>query len=100
MIVNRETQETVAEVPQGHRDDLLFLAVLERSGAVEPMGMVADRATVTEADLVEDLGRLLREGLVAVVVDDADDDPIPRFQVTPRGQQECQHEGVTGEVTS
>lgn len=60
--------------------------------------MVTDRATVTEADLVEDLGRLLREGLVAVVVDDEDADLIPRFAVTARGREACQHDGVTGEV--
>lgn len=46
---------------------------------------------MTEDDLADDLGRLLREGLVAVVVDVADEDLIPRFEVTPRGQVERRH---------
>lgn len=45
---------------------------------------------MTEDDLVDDLSRLLREGLVAVQVDDADDDQIPRFRVTARGREICQ----------
>jgi len=34
-------------------------------------------------DLLADLNRLLREGLAAV--DWSEDDPAPRFQITPRG---------------
>lgn len=76
------------------------------------MRMVADTATedpveqadrvvdvdITEDDLVADLGRLLREGLVAVVVEEADEDLIPRFRVTARGLEAC-HTPVTGPVT-
>jgi len=47
---------------------------------------------MTEEDLVNDLGRLLREGLVAVEVDDADEDLVPRFRVTARGQNVCEQD--------
>jgi hypothetical protein len=43
---------------------------------------------MTETELVEDLSRLLREGLVVVDVDAPDDDAWPvRFQVTARGRE-------------
>jgi len=36
-------------------------------------------------DLLADLNRLLRDGLAAV--EWAEDDPMPRFSITPRGRQ-------------
>jgi len=47
---------------------------------------------MTEDDLVNDLGRLLREGLVMVVVDEADEDLVPRFRVTARGHDVCEQD--------
>jgi len=41
---------------------------------------------MTETELVEDLSRLLREGLVAVDAPDDDEWPV-RFQVTARGRE-------------
>jgi hypothetical protein len=38
---------------------------------------------MNEVELLDDLCRLLREGLVELHVDDVDE--VPRFQVTPRG---------------
>jgi hypothetical protein len=48
---------------------------------------------MTEDELADDLGRLLREGLVVVDADQRDgftEDPhsVPRFYVTPRGREE------------
>lgn len=41
---------------------------------------------MTEADLLEDLARLLREGLVMVDTTDVEiDDDVPRFRPTRRG---------------
>lgn len=54
-------------------------------------------AAMTEDDLVDDLGRLLREGLVAVEVDDADEDLVPRFRVTARGQDVSQGKSAPAE---
>lgn len=45
---------------------------------------------MTEDELVDDLSRLLREGLVYVYVGQAEEaTPTPRFAVTARGREEC-----------
>lgn len=50
-----------------------------------------EAATMTEDDLVDDVSRLLREGLVMVDSDQRDGfdeqlDAVPRFYVTQRGR--------------
>jgi hypothetical protein len=57
---------------------------------------------MTEDDLVDDLSRLLREGLVAIDADQMDgfdEDPhaAPRFYVTARGREVCRDDDAPGE---
>jgi hypothetical protein len=57
---------------------------------------------MTEDELIADLSRLLREGLVAVDADqsdgsDADPSAAPRFALTARGRHVCHEDPAPGD---